>query len=155
MKIHIGVSDEHKRDPMSWVLAIVMSIILFIKLKKWVAPYTHIFAVYKDRMYHSIERGLCDDCWVEYKKTHYIRGFKKVELFCTEEEFFDFYRNFKGRPYTYLQFLTFIPVIGNTFLNKLSRMWCSEWISLLMFVMARRYEFENHDKTTPAIFEKI
>jgi hypothetical protein len=154
VKIQVGVSDEINRDFLTWVIIIALTVVCFFRRIKF-DQYTHIFFVLNGRMYHSVERGVCDEDFEAYKEKHIIRKLKEIELPCTEDEFFKFHNNFKGRPFAYFQFLNWIPVVGMLFANKLKRLWCAEYVAVGLFVLGNMYQFENQDRSTPLIIEEI
>lgn len=146
MKVRICVAAEKIPDFISW------RIMRFLKFAA-----SHIFIVYKDRMYHAIEEGITDHDFLEFCKDHHIVAKKEVEFFCTEEEFFAWYAKIKGTPYSQSQYVGFFfPFLKRFVRNKRKAAICSEFVAWAMEDLARRSDFGDSDFLNPKeVFDRI
>ena len=140
----VGIASEKNRDFMS----AVVETLLF-------RNYSHIFIVYKGRMYHALPEGMSVDLYDEFKITHDIVGEKKVKLYCSEKTFLEHHSFYKKCDYTHSQGLGFIPFFGRIFRNGRSGALCSEYVAWVLNDLARRWEFGDSEMFTPTLFEKI
>ena len=144
MRIKVCVSHEKDRDFMSGVVETLIR-----------RPYSHILIVYEDLIYHAIPGGITTEPFAEYCKTHDIMGEKEVELYCEPWVFLEHYKFYRGLPYTHLQALAFIPVLGKLFDNDRKRAWCSEFVAWVLNDLGRLWDLAEVDLTTPRLFEVI
>lgn len=146
MRVLVCVAREKVPDFTSWMIQRVLNF-----------EGSHIFLVYKGRLYHAVEQGICDEDFIEFCKAHDIVKKKEVEFKCEEEDFFLWYRNLQGIGYSRGQYFGFLfPRLRWLFRNKRRKAICSEFVAWAMSDLAVRPEFDDADFISPKdLFERI
>lgn len=139
MKVTIYASAEKVPDWSSWLIMNWMK-----------TPYSHVFIVYKSRMYHAVDRGVCDDNFDEFALTHHLAESFTFEAPITEERFLKWYESYKGIKYSDAQFAGFISKIFRPLVrNKRKGAVCSEFVSWFLFDVMGWEEFKDADFKSP------
>jgi hypothetical protein len=126
-------------------------------MKRIGAPYSHAIIIYKNKIYHAIEQGVCISSMEEGLLDSKIVDEKDIELDCTEEEFFSFIEGAVGKNYSEIQLLGFIfPSLKGLVANGRSALICSEFVAWVLEKFAGYKWNEDLDFVDPReLFESI
>lgn len=145
MRGKIGVSAEINIDWLSRGLSFFTG-----------QAFTHIYFVYRGKIYHCVEKGVCVEDYEEYMKHHYEVWSKSIQLECRPAEFFKWFAKYKGTPYSFGQYLGFaVPLLQSFSANGRNKAVCSEFIAWLLYDLAKMKQFKDGEFKTPGSIVKV
>ena len=146
MKINVCMVAETKPDFVSRQI-----------MERIGAPYSHAAIIYKDLVYHCIERGVCVQNLADGLHHSKIVVSKEVELNCTEDAFFAFMQGALDKDYSELQLVGFIfPKMAKYVADGRSELICSEFVAWVLVELAGYKFSEELDFVDPReLFESL
>lgn len=138
-------------------------------MKSMGTPYSHVAMVLDGRIYHAVDKGVCEESFEEFMRTHKIVARKMVALNCSAEAFKAYMKRASGTEYSQSQLavhgaLLMLPIgpLGRgalkwAFRNGRGKSICSEIAGDVLNDLQEFYKLEGDPDWdwTPAYLETV